>query len=285
MRNRVKSLLLVALVALAVSGCVRRAGHEPESFSWNEDLAPGSVLHIRSGTGTITVAAVPGPTARIRASRSWRRGRSSDIRFQVTRSGDRSEVYVCAMWRASGRCDANGYRGKRVDTFLSFLSLFHRTTDAAASFIVEVPEGVGVDAKTTNGSVVIDGVRSGVTARTVNGSVSARGVGGRLNLATTSGNVRLSVTSLDGADTIRAVTVHGTVHAELPASTQGAFDLAANNGRVRSEFPIQTSEAPTGRRQHIVGRIGDANRVVRLRATTGSVALIKALPDSAGERH
>ena len=150
MRYRVGALALVTLLALVVSGC-RRAGSEPEAFVWTEQLAPGSVLHLRTGTGGITVTAVPGSTARVTANRVWHKGRSRDINFQVTRAGDQNDIYVCAMWRASGRCSGSGYRGKRVDTFLSFFSLLHRTTDASSSFNVEVPAGVTIDAWTTNG--------------------------------------------------------------------------------------------------------------------------------------
>jgi len=101
MRYRVGALTLVTLLALVVSGC-RRAGSEPEAFVWTEQLAPGSVLHLRTGTGGITVTAVPGSTARVTANRVWHKGRSRDINFQVTRAGDQNDIYVCAMWRASG---------------------------------------------------------------------------------------------------------------------------------------------------------------------------------------
>lgn len=273
---------LVLGLGLAVSACRRRTVDMPESFSWSEQLPPGASLHIRNGVGQITVVPSADSTVHITGGKRWRRGRERDIRFQVTRRGDEGDVYVCAMWRASGRCGPTGYRGKRTDTFLSHFSLFNRTTDAVASLVVEVPPGIAVDAKTTNGTVSIRGVHAGVMARSVVGSITALDVGGggTVNLATTNGSIRLSVDSLSGKDTIQATTVNGAVTVALPPTVEATFDVSTTMGGVRTEFPLATSQ---GRRSTIAsGRIGSAPQLVKLHAMHGSVAVVKTVSSVSG---
>jgi DUF4097 and DUF4098 domain-containing protein YvlB len=132
---------------------------------------------------------------------------------------------------------------------------------------------VVVDAKTANGSVQVDGITAGVTARTSNGTVRASNVSGPLVLTTTNGDVRLSADSLSPADSIHLSTTNGSIHAELPANVQGAFDLSAGNGLVSSEFPLSPqSNSRAGR--HLVGQIGTSTRVVKMRALNGTVSVV-----------
>jgi hypothetical protein len=283
--HRVRRLAWVGLalvLGFAVSACSRRTVEVPEAFSWTEPLPPGASLHVRNGDGPITVVASADSTLRVIGGKRWRRGRERDIQFQVTRRGDDNDIYVCAMWRASGRCGPSGYRGKRTDTFLSHFSLFHRTTDATASLIVQVPPSVAVDAKTTNGTVTIRGVHAGVTARTVVGSITALevGGGGPVTLATTNGSIRLRVDSLNGADTIEATTVNGAVTASLPPNVEANFDVSTMRGDIRTEFPLTTSH---GRRSTAAsGQIGRAPRFIKLHAMHGSVAVVKTVSSDSG---
>jgi hypothetical protein len=279
--RRVVRVVVPLAVALAVSGCGRRAVDRPDAFSWRESLPPGSSLHIRNGFGQITVVPAKDSMVHVIGGKHWRRGRERDVQFHVTHRGDAGEYYVCAMWRGSGRCGPTGYRGKRTDTFLSHFSLFHRNTDATASFVVEVPSGVLVDAKTTTGMVNIRGVHGGLNARSVVGSITAVDVGGGpVTLATTTGSIRLSVDSLGAADTIQATTVNGAVMASLPPNIEGNFDVATMSGRLRTDFPLETSQHR--RLTTAAGRIGDGARLIKLRATRGSVAVLKTGSSDSG---
>ena len=72
-------------------------------------------MHVRNGAGDIAIRRASGQTAVVNGSKSWRRSRRNDIRFVVTQSGN--DYYVCAMWRASGKCGGSGYRGRQTSTF------------------------------------------------------------------------------------------------------------------------------------------------------------------------
>lgn len=266
MNNRI---LIPAAVLIAAAAC-SSPGVDDRAFQWSEQVPPGAVVHVRDGAGDITIRRATGPSAVITASRRWRRGRASDIRFVVKQDG--KDYYVCAMWRGSGKCGASGYRGRQTSSFLTMFSLFHHTSDSRADFVAEVPANVVVDAATTNGSVQVNGANAGVTAKTVNGTVEASNVSGPLSLSTTNGNVRLSADSLADADVVRLSTTNGTISAELPANLQGNFDLSTVNGVVSSDFPIPPASSGRANR-HLQGQVGSLPRLVKMRTINGTVSV------------
>ena len=267
MKLRTGFVAVVAGFALAATAC-SRPGVDERAFEWTTPLPPGAVVHLRNGSGAIVVRRSSGPNVLVTGGRRWKRGRAKDIRFVVTQVG--KDYYVCAMWRHSGRCGERGYRGKNTGGFLALFSLFHRSTDATAQLTAELPPTIAVDARTSNGSVTVDGATGGVVAHTVNGNVTASEVSGPVDISTTNGNVRLSSDSLADADSIHLTTTNGVIHAELPATLEGKFDLSVVNGTVHSDLPISGSKP--GRR--LQGQVGSSARVVRMRAVNGTVSVI-----------
>jgi len=260
----------IAAVALAGLSACSRAGSDEGSFRWTESLAPGAVVHIRDGAGNVTVRRAEGQAATISASRQWRRSRAKDIKFVVTHSGN--DYYVCAMWRASGKCGNGKYNGRQTNTFLSMFSLFHRTSDATADFVAEIPANVGVDVRTMIGTVDVAGMTAGVRAQSTNGGVQAVDVSGPLSLSTTNGDVRLSTATLSPADAIDLSTRRGRIVAELPQDVEGAIDLSVMSGSVRTDLDLAQARSRNGR--HFQGQLGSSTRSVKMRAGTGSVTLL-----------
>lgn len=265
MRMR-RSLGLVAAV-VCLAACSRPGRDQP--FQWSGELPAGTVVHIRDGAGSIKVSRASGQQAVVRGYRSWRRSRWSDVNFVVENRG--GEYYLCAMWRNSGTCDRS-YRGRNTSSLLTVFSLFHRSSDASADFEASLPANVVVDVQTNLGSIEVHGLTAGVTARALNGTVRASSVSGPLSLASINGDVRLSADSLSPTDPVRLTTVNGSVHAELPAATEGSFDLRTTNGIVRSDLPL-AAQAGRGVPRHLTGQIGAATRSVRLQTTNGEVVL------------
>jgi hypothetical protein len=226
--------LTFGLVAVGLTAC-SHAGTD-QTFQWSNELPAGSVVHIRDGAGNISVARSDGQDAVVRGSRRWRRSRPSDIKFVVVSRGN--DYYICAMWKNSGKCGSRGYRGRNTSSLLSMFSLFHRSSDASADFEVRLPANVAVDLQTNTGSVQVDGLTAGVTARALNGTVRATNVAGPLSLGTVNGDVRVSAASLSPTDSVHLQTINGSVHAELPATTEGNFDHSEGNVTVLSDIPL-----------------------------------------------
>jgi DUF4097 and DUF4098 domain-containing protein YvlB len=138
--------------------------------------------------------------------------------------------------------------------------------------VAQVPAEVFVDARTTNGSVDIQGVSSGVIAKSTNGTVSASHVSGPMTLTTVNGNVHLSVDALAAGDSIHLNATNGTIRAELPPGIDGTFDLSAANGAVQTNLPFSGDKADRMGR-HVRGQIGTSSRVVRAHALNGTVSV------------
>jgi hypothetical protein len=263
-------IAILSVLALASAGC-NRPGEDSNAFRWTTSLPAGAVVHLRNGAGDIVVRRAAGQAVLVNGSRRWNRGRAKDVHFAMKQIGN--DYYVCAMWRASGSCGDGTYRGRQTGGFLQMFSLFHRTTDASAGIVAEVPANVVLDARTANGSVEIDGLSAGVTARTSNGTVRASNVAGPVVLATTNGDVRMSIDSLSPGGSIDLTARNGSIHAELPANAEGNFDLSTVNGAVRSDFPVPAAaDSRSGR--HLMGQIGASNRVVKMRAMNGTVSVV-----------
>jgi hypothetical protein len=269
---------VIFAVAFAATAC-SRSGTEVDAFRWSTPLAPGAVVHIRDGAGSIAVTSAPNTEAVVTASRSWHHGRARDVQFVVKQDGN--DYYVCAMWRNSGNCGSSGYRGRSTGGFLSMFSLFHRGSDASAAFTVALPSSVGLDARTSIGSVTIDGANAGVYAKSSNGSVTASNVSGSLVLTTSNGSVHVSATSLAPTDSVHLNTRNGNIRAELPANVDGAFDLRTSNGSVRSDFPIQPG-SKAGATRHLTVQIGSSTRPVYMRTSNGAV-IVTSRPVAASQ--
>jgi DUF4097 and DUF4098 domain-containing protein YvlB len=182
------------------------------------------------------------------------------------------DIFVCAMWSGSGKCGSSGYKGRSTGGFLTMFSLFHRSSDASADFVADLPANVTVDARTTTGSVEIDGSAAGVIARSTNGNVTAMNVSGPVALTTTNGNASLSVDSLSDGDSVRVSTTNGNIRAELPSAVQGRFDLSTVNGMVHSNLPLPSAQSSKSTRK-VQGQIGTLARLVRLHTINGMVSV------------
>jgi hypothetical protein len=267
-----KAIGLFAFGATALTAC-SRPGSDERALQWTSELPAGSVVHLRNGAGSIEIKRSQSQSAEVIGNREWHHGRARDIEFVVTQNGN--EYYVCAMWRNSGKCNANGYRGRNTGGFLSMFSLFHRTTDATADLVAALPANVVVDAKNTHGDIVVDGISGGVTAKTTNGDVKATNVGGKVNLATTNGDLVLEAEPTAELADVMLSTTNGDIRAALPPGAQGLFDLTSSNGEVRSDFPLESTSKSHS--NHLRGQIGAAARPVKMRSTNGDIVLTRGM--------
>jgi len=161
--------------------------------------------------------------------------------------------------------------GKLVELVLEPFNLQHRRIEIAGP-AVDLPANVTVDARTTTGSVEIDGSAAGVIARSTNGNVTAVNVSGPVALTTTNGNANLSIDSLSDGDSVRVSTTNGNIRAELPSAVQGRFDLSTVNGMVHSNLPLPSAQAGKSTRK-VQGQIGTLARLVRLHTINGMVSV------------
>lgn len=272
---------LFSLLALfAVMACGRRAHDSPDAFRWEAELEPGTTIHLRTGTGRIDVA--PGSTrfARVTGSTHWV-GRNDPIRFAWKRDGD--ELYVCALRSRRADCDEDsGSFGDSGHSWLDIFSLFkRRSTNAMASFRVELPSQVKVDARTISGTISLSGVTGGISAETVNGSIDIHHAAGAVEAKSTNGNIDAVIDSLASDDEVTLKGVNGSMTAVLPPDLEAEVDLGTVSGGIRSDFAV-TTEGELSKR-HLHGQIGSSSREITLKTVNGNVSLLRAAGETGEE--
>jgi hypothetical protein len=267
--RRLTGAALLAGAALSVGACRRGARELPDAFSWSDELAPGSTVHLRTTNGNVVVRGTADQQVHVQGIKRWRHGRDRDVRFVVARDG--GEVYLCAIWtRRGGYCGNERYRPSPA-RWLAIFSLFRRRSDMAASFEAMLPPGVNVDASTVNGRVTVTEAAGDVEAATVNGDIRASTMRGALSLKTVNGSIRARAASLAEGAPIQLETVNGSVRAELPTPLDADVQLSTVNGRITTDFPVALSGRATER--DLRGTVGGGGRPVRLKTVNGSVEL------------
>lgn len=263
---------LFSLLALcAVAACGRRAHDSPDAFRWEAELEPGSTIHLRTGSGRIEVTPGSSRFARVSGATHWV-GRNDPIHFVWKRDGD--EVYLCALRSKRSGCDEGSSSFGDDHSWLDIFSLFkRRSTGAAASFRVELPSAVKVDAATMNGSISLTGVTGGIAAHAVNGSINISRAAGPIEAKATNGSIEAMVDSLGEDDPIVLEGVNGSMTAVLPASLEGDVRLSTVNGGIRSDFAVTTEGELS--RHSLRGQIGSSSREIVLKTVNGNVSLLK----------
>jgi hypothetical protein len=261
---------LLALVC-AVTACGRRAHDAPDTFRWEEEIEPGTTIHLQTTTGRIDVMPTGGRSARVSGSTHWV-GRQDPIHFAWHRDGE--DVYVCALWSGRGNCSEGSGFGDSDHSWLDMFSLFkRRSTNAMASLRVELPAGVKVDARSLNGTISMVGTSGGINARTLNGSINMQRVSGPIEAKSTNGRIDLVVDSLGAEDPVVIEGVNGSMTAVLPSNLQAEVQLSTVNGGVRSDFSVSSEGEQSNHRLH--GQIGNSSREVVLKTVNGNVSLLK----------
>lgn len=259
--TKLTAVALLATIALPLSAQQRQAG---DNFNWTGKLGAGQWIRVKNLNGDITVGAASGDNVEVVATKHWRRGDPSVVRFTATKIGD-GEL-VCALWGDNATCDERGYRSHGDGDRRT------RNNDVSVEFKVLVPRGVRVAVETVNGGVFVDGATSEVDASTVNGEVDVATTGGRVNATNVNGNVRARLGRVDPDGDMEFTTVNGSVIVDFTGDFGGDVDLQTVNGSLNTNFEMTVSGRidPKHLRAHI-GKPGGPR--LKLETVNGSVEL------------
>jgi hypothetical protein len=256
------TLALLVTIALPAAGQRSQSG---DTFNWNGHVQPGRWIRVYNLNGSITVGAASGDNVEVVATKHWRRGDPSVVRFSADMYGE--NAVVCALWGSNSTCDERGshMRGNRDDRRT-------RNNDVSVEFRVLVPKGVRVSVETVNGAVSVDGVTSDVNAETVNGEVDITTTGGRVNAQNVNGNVRARMGKIESDGDMKFETVNGSVIVEFNGDFGGDVDLETVNGSLNTNFEMTVSGRldPKHLRAHI-GKPGGPR--LKLETVNGNVEL------------
>jgi hypothetical protein len=266
MKLTLRTVALLATMALPAAG---QQQQQADAFNWSGRIPAGRWIRIRNLNGGITVGPSSSDNVEVIATKRWRRGDPSVVRFETKKFGAGEEsVVICALWGERSSCDDRKYNS-RSDLNDSRM----RNNDVSVDFRVLVPRGVKVGVNTINGAVTVDGATGEVDASTVNGEVDVSTTGGPVNATNVNGNVRARLGRLDSdANNMEFTTVNGSVIVEFSGEFGADVELSTVNGSLNTNFEMTVSGRldPKHLRAH-VGRPGGPR--IRLETVNGSVEL------------
>lgn len=176
----------------------------------------------------------------------------------------------------------------------------------SANLEIRLPRGLQVNVFSSNGAIVVSGLRAPVVGRSSNGSICVSDVDGDVDVQTSNGKVSCGCTCgrlvarssnrkieiSEHSGSVDAMTSNGLIHASVESLGSDGLLLATSNGRIVVELPEKVDadvdlrvdngvirnhrelEGASGDRLgRVRGRLGRGGVPIRLRTSNGSISL------------
>ena len=244
----IPSVRLVAAVALAgviAAGCDVKVGDNGVSVDlargqatdeWTRTytLPAGGQLDIVNGNGPIEAIGTSGSQVVVRVERRVRAGleetaadflKKVEMREDVT--PDRVRIEAIADERA-----LRGFGRARLDV----------------RYFVQVPAGLTLSFRTSNGGIRLDDVDGRIVAVTTNGGITGNDLSGSVDMLAVNGGLQVGMASVSGD--VKLSTTNGGVRLDLPRDARANLDASCVNGGINidDEFNVDTSGEGARRR-------------------------------------
>ena len=148
----------------------------------------------------------------------------------------------------------------------------NRNNDTRVDFTVQVPAAIGLLARTVNGSIDAQGLRSDAEGTTVNGSVNLSTTGSA-RATTVNGSINASLGLAVWPNGGKFTTVNGGVTLRLPAAVNADVRLSTVSGGIQSDFPLQVSNDPGPK--HAEGVLGGGGQRLDVTTVNGGITLLR----------
>ena len=235
-----------------------------EDLHWSWALAAGKTIEIKGVNGTVRARRATGSRVEVRAWKHARRSDPESVTIDIIEHAD--GVTVCAVYPSSK------FGGKNTCAPGDGGHMSTHNNDVVVDFEVLMPPGVGLTARTVNGSVEAESLEGPVLAHTVNGHVEVSTTKS-VEATTVNGSItaRLGSTGAGGLD---FSTVNGSITLDLPGQVDADLHAATVNGAIETDFPITVQGSIS--RHRIQGTLGKGGPRLQLETVNGSIRLRKA---------
>jgi DUF4097 and DUF4098 domain-containing protein YvlB len=250
------------LTALVAATLVAAPLAAQEEFNWRGRIASGRTLEIKGINGSIRAVAATGSEARVSALKTARRSDVDEVEIEVLEHA--RGITICAVYPSRRDREANecapGDEG-RMNT---------RDNDVKVDFVVEVPDGVTLTARTVNGSIDADGIAGDVRAHTVNGSISV-GTAGFAEATTVNGSIDVVMNGARFRDDLEFQTVNGGITVTFSGDVNADVDAQTVNGSIGTDYPL-TVRGRFGPKR-LTGTIGGGGPGLSLNTVNGDIEI------------
>jgi hypothetical protein len=260
MRTFIKGVLLGSLALL---GLAPHAAAQSD-FHWSGQLSPGQTFEIKGINGNIRADAAGGAIGEVTATKTAQRSNPNDVRIEaVPHAGG---VTICAIYpseagRPLNTCEPGS--GGNQST---------RNNDTVVNFVVHVPAGVALAARTVNGDIDGESLTGNADAKTVNGSVRLSTTGTAV-ANTVNGSITATMGRADWAEGASFKTVNGGITLKFAGDLNAEVKASTLNGSITTDFPLTLTGTFTPRK--LQGTIGAGGRSLDLSTVNGSITLAK----------
>jgi DUF4097 and DUF4098 domain-containing protein YvlB len=250
------SLAVIAgLFAAAV--CAQANSYDfKEPFSKSGAFSPNGTLTLENVNGGVTV-------------RSWDK---NEILIEGEKSAASEEELKLIDLRMSvtdSRAEIKVKLPKRPHSWFG-----GNTIRAAVHFTITVPAATAIDRlSVVNSTVTIENILGRVNADSVNGGIHASGLAGDARLQTVNGSVDAAFSRIDSRQELSFQTVNGSVKVRLPADAGANVNARTVNGRISTDFGLNSSGGFVGR--NLDGKIGDGRASLHAETVNGGIHIEK----------
>ncbi len=242
---------VLGLAAFTILAAVTAfADSDRDNFHWQGRMSAGRTLEVKGISGDVRAELATGADAEVWAMKYGSDGSVEQVRVEISELG--GGVTVSAHY-------PRPHPGDRFDV--------------KVDFVVRVPSGVRLVARTVNGAVQASGLESDVEAHTVNGRIDI-GTSKSATAETLNGSIVACVGEVAASDGRAFSAVNGSVVLDLPELENAELDVETVNGAIRSEFPLF---AGSTKPQRIVKTIGKGGPKLSIRTVNGSVYLLRTV--------
>lgn len=212
-----------------------------EDFRWSGRIARGDEIEIAGLLGNVRAEHTSGDQVEVVGRRI---GDDADqVRIEVVQQAD-GDVLICTIYpvreSSRGRRDGDHDRDRDDDGPCRgghSGELAVEADEARIDFTVRVPQGVRLAARTVDGDIEADGLRSPVDAASVSGNVRVSTTG-TARAATVSGNVEAAFGETDG-DGMEFASVSGNVVVRVASGVGAEVEAHTLSGDIQSDFDLR----------------------------------------------
>ena len=197
-----------------------RGPRETETVDRTLSLAPGGTVRLKTFSGRVNITGTSGGQVVIHAVRRASRERLTDIKLEITQSGNTIEI------------DANHQVVERRNDNV-----------VETDFDIQVPNQAKLDLRTFSAPITVTGVSGDLTADGFSSEIRLRDVAGPMRLKTFSGNIEVESRNWRDGDDLKVNTFSGDITLHLPDSARGDLTFDSFSGSFNSDLPVTMSSS------------------------------------------
>jgi hypothetical protein len=232
-------------------------GRATDEWTRTYDLAPGGRLEIVNTNGLIEATGTGGKQVEVRAERRARAGtqeeaaellKQIDMREDVTPTSVRIEA-------RSERTRIGGFGRRRFDV----------------QYHVQVPAGLTVSFRTSNGGIRLQNVNGQIIASTTNGGITGNALSGGLDVEVVNGGIQIDLASV--TSDVKVESVNGGIRLDLPVDVKADLDASCVNGGINIDEQFKVDTTAQESRRRVTGALNGGGPRVSVETVNGGIRI------------